>query len=50
MQFGAFGYFVSTVGINEETLANYIRKQEDGDKRLDLMSIILCPSYRASYS
>ena len=38
MHFWARGYFVSTVGADEETIANYIRKQEDEDKRLDQLT------------
>ena len=29
------GYYVSTVGINEETIRKYIREQEDTDKTTD---------------
>lgn len=28
----ARGYYVSTVGLNEETIRRYIREQEDGDR------------------
>ena len=31
----ARGFFVSTVGIDEETIREYIREQEQEDKRLD---------------
>ena len=31
----ARGFFVSTVGIDEETIRDYIQKQEEEDKRLD---------------
>jgi putative transposase len=31
--FWARGYFVSTVGLDEKTIRNYIKKQEDSDKR-----------------
>ena len=31
--FWARGYFVSTVGLDEITIRNYIRKQEDSDRR-----------------
>jgi putative transposase len=34
-QFGARGYFVSTVGINEKVVRAYIENQEKEDKRLD---------------
>jgi putative transposase len=33
--FWARGYFVSTVGRDEETIREYIRNQEEEDKRLD---------------
>ncbi len=33
--FWARGYFVSTVGSNEEVIRNYIRNQEAEDRRLD---------------
>jgi putative transposase len=33
--FWARGYFVSTVGCDEETIRQYIRNQEEEDKRLD---------------
>jgi putative transposase len=29
------GYYVSTVGVNEETIKKYIREQEDADKMTD---------------
>ena len=32
--FWARGYFVSTVGIDEETIRQYIRNQEETDKKL----------------
>ena len=31
--FSARGYFVSTVGMDEKTVRNYIRKQEVSDKQ-----------------
>jgi putative transposase len=37
--FWARGYFVSTVGADEETICEYIRRQEQEDRRLDQMSI-----------
>ena len=37
--FWARGYFVSTVGADEETIREYIRRQEQQDRRLDQMSI-----------
>ena len=30
--FWARGYYVSTIGLNEEVIKNYIRNQEDSDK------------------
>jgi putative transposase len=33
--FWARGYFVSTVGRDEEAVRQYIKKQEDEDRRLD---------------
>ena len=37
--FWARGYFVSTVGRDEVTIREYIRKQEDEDARLDQMKL-----------
>jgi putative transposase len=37
--FWARGYFVSTVGTDEETIREYIRRQEQEDRRLDQMTI-----------
>ena len=37
--FWARGYFVSTVGRDEEVIRNYIRNQEEEDKRLDQMHL-----------
>ena len=37
--FWARGYFVSTVGRGEETVRNYIQKQETFDKRLDQLEL-----------
>src|SRR5947199_4698886 len=37
--FWARGYFVSTVGRDEEVVREYIRKQEQEDKRLDQMGL-----------
>ena len=37
--FWARGYFVSTVGRDEEVVREYIRKQEEEDKRLDQMGL-----------
>ena len=40
MSFWARGYFVSTVGADEETVANYIRNQENEDNRLDQLTLL----------
>ena len=37
--FWARGYFVSTVGVDEETIRDYIRRQEEEDRRLDQLSM-----------
>ena len=37
--FWAEGYYVSTVGLNEATTANYIREQEKHDIALDKLSV-----------
>ncbi len=37
--FWAKGYYVSTVGLNKETIKKYIREQEDADKMLDKESV-----------
>jgi putative transposase len=37
--FWARGYFVSTVGRDEEVIRNYIRKQEQEDQRLEQMDL-----------
>ena len=37
--FGARGYFVSTVGRDEEVIRNYIRNQEQEDERLEQMNL-----------
>jgi putative transposase len=37
--FWARGYFVSTVGRNEEMIREYIRNQEKEDNRLDQMNL-----------
>ena len=37
--FWARGYFVSTVGIDEETIRDYIKAQEKEDRRLDQMNL-----------
>ena len=36
--FWAKGYYVSTVGLNEKTVQEYIRHQEDEDKLRDNMT------------
>jgi len=38
--FWARGYFVSTVGRDEEVIRNYIRRQEQEDKRLEQMELL----------
>ncbi len=38
--FWARGYFVSTVGRDEEVIRNYIRHQEQEDKRIDQMDLL----------
>ena len=37
--FWARGYFVSTVGRDEAVIREYIRRQEDEDKRLDQLNL-----------
>ena len=37
--FWATGYYVSTVGLNEATIAKYIREQESKDIALDKLSV-----------
>ena len=37
--FCARGYFVSTVGRDEETVRKYIRKQEENDRRIDQLKM-----------
>ena len=37
--FWARGYFVSTVGLDEETVRRYIREQEQEDERLEQLNI-----------
>jgi len=39
LHFWARGYFVSTVGRDEEVVREYIRKQEEEDKRQDQLAI-----------
>jgi putative transposase len=38
--FWARGYFVSTVGRDEEIIRNYIRHQEDVDRRVDQLNLV----------
>lgn len=38
--FWARGYFVSTVGRDEEVIRNYIRHQEDEDQRVDQLKLL----------
>src|ERR1700738_1449651 len=40
--FWAGGYFVSTVGRDEEGIRNYIRNQEEEDKHLEQMNLWRC--------
>ncbi len=35
--FWARGYYVSTVGLDEEAIREYVRSQEEADERLDQM-------------
>ncbi len=38
-KFWARGYYVSTVGRDEETVRNYIKYQEEEDKRIDQLDL-----------
>jgi len=38
--FWARGYFVSTVGRDEEVIRNYIRSQEQADRRVDQLKLL----------
>ena len=38
-KFWAVGYYVSTAGLNEKTIAKYIREQEAKDNALDKLSV-----------
>jgi putative transposase len=40
MHFWAEGYFLTTVGRDEETIRNYVRNQEEEDKRLDQLQLL----------
>ena len=42
--FWARGYFVSTVGRDEQVIREYIRHQEKEDQRIDQMKLIETPS------
>ncbi|MGW8326224.1 MAG: IS200/IS605 family transposase, partial [Desulfobacterales bacterium] len=33
------GYFVSTVGRDEDAIRNYIKRQEEADKRIDQLKL-----------
>ena len=48
-KFGARGYFVSTVGWNEEMIRAYIRNQEIADKELDQLQLKLASSLMKSH-
>ena len=37
--FWAEGYYVSTVGLNDQTIAKYIREQEQHDIAMDKLSV-----------
>jgi len=37
--FWAEGYYVSTVGLNEETIREYVREQEKHDQAIDKLSV-----------
>ncbi len=38
--FWARGYFVSTVGLDEDAVRKYIREQEDEDERLEQLNLV----------
>ena len=38
-KFWARGYFVSTIGINEQTIINYIQNQEAEDQRIEQLNL-----------
>ena len=38
--FWARGFYVSTVGLDEETIRNYIKYQEEDEKRIDQLSLV----------
>ena len=37
--FWSEGYYVSTVGLNEETIRKYVREQEKHDQAMDQLSV-----------
>lgn len=37
--FWATGYYVSTVGLNEATIAKYVREQQTNDQIMDKVSV-----------
>ena len=37
--FWARGYYVSTVGLDEETIREYVRRQEEADEKLDQLKM-----------
>lgn len=39
-KFWARGFYVSTVGLDEATIREYIRTQEEEDKRIDQLSLV----------
>ena len=39
MSFWAWGYFVSTVGTDEDVVRTYIHEQEKEEKRLEQLSL-----------
>ena len=43
-KFWARGYFVSTVGVNEEVVRKYVQNQEVEDKRVDQLSLFNKPN------
>ena len=43
-KFWARGYFVSTIGRDEETIRTYIKNQEIADKQLDQLQLKLASS------
>jgi putative transposase len=39
MHFWARGYFVTTVGVDEETVRGYIRDQDKEDRRVEQLTL-----------